>query len=194
MKKNKAETKETILKLIGIARHYFTDHGFANTSLEAIVKDANMTRGALYHHFPNKKELFRIVFESVHEQVGKRVEQEAEKGEDGWEQLQLGCRAFLAAAIEEDHKRIMLIDGPAVLGWEAWRTFDQKNAMRLLHEQLTGMQAQGLIKEMSVEALTHLLSGALNEASLWCAQHQNQQQAVEETMAVVELFLQGLKR
>lgn len=110
MKKNKAETEQTIQNLINIARHHFTAYGYANASLEEIVKEAGLTRGALYHHFKNKKGLFLAVFEAVQEEVGGYVEAAAAQSKDSWEQLVNGCQAFLEGAVESHNQRILLID------------------------------------------------------------------------------------
>lgn len=194
MRKNKADTNETIRRLIEVARAHFTAHGYADAALESIVAEAQLTRGALYHHFGNKKGLFRIVLEAVQQEVAERVEQEASKGEDVWEQLFLGCRAFVTAAVEPSNKRIMLIDGPAVLGWAVWREMDENNSMRLLRGQLQLMKEQGCLSPLSIDAMTHFLSGALNEITLWSAQESDPEQAMDQTMDVMSMFLEGLKR
>lgn len=194
MRRNKAETSETIQKLLDVARAHFTEHGYAGAALESIVLEANLTRGAVYHHFRNKKELFRSVLEAVQREVAERVEQEAAAGEDVWQQLFLGCRAFVMAAVEQRNKRIMLIDGPAIMGWEAWRTMDENHSMRLLREQLDMMQQQGYLKKVPLDAVTHFISGALNETTLWLAYESVRPAALEDTMQVIALFLEGVKQ
>ncbi|TVX92490.1 TetR/AcrR family transcriptional regulator [Paenibacillus agilis] len=194
MKRNKADTDETIRQLIEVGRAHFTEHGYADTSLESIVQDAQLTRGALYHHFGNKKGLFRVVLESVQQEVAEFLEQAASRSEDMWEQLHFGCRAFVIAAVEPRRKQIMLIDGPSVLGWEEWRMLDEKHSMRLLREQLQSMKEHGYLHPVSIDAITHFLSGALNEISLWNAQQSDSEQSMEETMNVISLFLEGFKR
>ncbi|WP_078393232.1 TetR/AcrR family transcriptional regulator [Shouchella patagoniensis] len=160
-------------------------HGYAATGLDEIVKDANLTRGAVYHYFGSKKGLFLAVLESVQNEVAEKVEAESGKSKDVWEQLILGCRAFVTTAVEQKNKRIMLIDGPAVLGWEIWRSMDEQGSMRLLHEQLQFRQQQGYFESVSIDALTHILSGALNESTLWIAQ-------MPDVMESVEAILQHL--
>ncbi|RXZ80598.1 TetR/AcrR family transcriptional regulator [Paenibacillaceae bacterium] len=193
MKRNKEAANETIHKLIEIARHHFTEYGFADASTEDIVHEAELTRGALYHHFGSKKGLFQAVLGAVQNDVAQRLEAEAGKSEDMWEQLLLGCRAFVSAAVEPRNSRILLIDGPAVLGWEVWRELDEQNSMRLLRGQLQMMQEHGLLRPVPVEAMTHFLSGALNESALWIAQMPDSSQSLEETMTVMTLFLQGYR-
>lgn len=194
MRKSKAETAETIRKLIEIARTHFTDYGYANAVLESIVHEAKLTRGAVYHHFRSKKELFRVVLEDVQREVAERVEGEASASEDPWEQLYLGCRAFIMAAVEERNRRIMLIDGPAILGWDIWREMDKNHSMRLLREQLGTMQSQGYLRLIPLDFLTHFISGGLNETALWLANESVQLSALDETMKVLTVFLEGFKQ
>ncbi|NOU96746.1 TetR family transcriptional regulator [Paenibacillus sp. LMG 31456] len=194
MKRNKEETSETIHKIIEVARSYFTEHGYADSTLEDIAKEAELTRGSIYHHFRNKKGLFHIVLESVQKEIAERIETEAAKSDDVWEQLFFGCRAFVAAAVEPRNKRVLLIDGPAVLGWEAWRIMDEHNSMRLLRGQLQIMEQQGCLKPVSIDAMTHCLSGALNESALWIAQMPDYQQSLEATMSVISHILNGFRK
>lgn len=191
MKRNKEETYETIVSLIEVARRYFTERGYAASSLEEIVAEANLTRGALYHHFGNKRGLFQAVMEAIQKEIGERVEAEASQSENPWEQLSLGCRAFISSAVEPQTRRILLIDGPAVLGWEAWRSMDEQHSMRHLRDQLQLLQEQGYLKPIPLDALTHFLSGALNESALWIAESPNDR-SIDATMSVVTHCLSGL--
>lgn len=194
MKTSKAEqAKLTITKLTEIARHYFSTYGYADASMEEMVKTAGLTRGALYHHFGNKEGLFMAVLASVQKEIGERVESEAAKSEDPWEQLLLGCIAFVTAAVEEQNRRILLIDGPSVVGWDAWRKMDEEHSMRLLREQLQDMEQQGYLKPVSINALTHLLSGAMNEGVLWVAQMSDQEQALADIQTALSLLLDGYR-
>ncbi len=194
MRRSKAEAEETIRKLIGIARTHFTEHGYAGAALDAIVREAKVTRGAVYHHFRSKMDLFRIVLEDVQREVAQRVEREAAGSEDAWEQLYLGCRAFVMAAVEPRNKRIMLIDGPAILGWEAWREMDRSHSMRLLKEQLGWMREQGLVKPVPLDFMTHFLSGGLNETALWLANEANRPEVQRETMEALRQLLDGFRQ
>ncbi|MBD1383035.1 TetR/AcrR family transcriptional regulator [Metabacillus arenae] len=192
MKKSE-QTKDTIRKLTKVARDYFTEQGYAHASMEVIVNKAGLTRGALYHHFGSKEGLFHAVLESVQQEIAEKVEAEAAKSDDLWEQLLLGCRAFVSAAVEPQNRRILLIDGPAVLGWETWRTMDQQNSMRLLKDQLEVMAQHGCLRPISINTLVHLLSGAMNEAALWIAPKPNQKQSLEEISEVLSLFMEGFR-
>lgn len=193
MRRTKSEANETIQLLLKVARTHFTEKGYANAALEEIADEAKVTRGALYHHFKNKQGLFLAVLELVQTEIGQRVEAEADSSEDPWEQLLYGCRAFIATVVESQNKRIMLIDGPSVVGWESWREMDEQNSMSHLREQLAFMQNQGMMKTVPVDAMTHALSGALNECSLWVAQMPETDRGIEETMDVIAGMLQGFR-
>ncbi|EGG36622.1 TetR/AcrR family transcriptional regulator [Paenibacillus sp. HGF5] len=193
MRRTKSEANETIQLLLKVARAQFTEKGYAHAALEEIADEANVTRGALYHHFKNKQGLFLAVLELVQTEIGERVEAEADRYVDPWDQLLFGCRAFIATVVEPQNKRIMLVDGPSVAGWESWREMDEQNSMSHLREQLASMQHQGMMKAAPVDALTHALSGALNECSLWVAQMPETDKGIEETMHVIAGMLQGFR-
>ena len=190
----KAEQRaETTRRLIRAARAQFTEHGYAQTSTEAIVHLAGVTRGALYHHFGNKEGLFKAVVAEVQHDIAERVTEASQVPEHPWDQLILGCHAFLRASLEPDMQRILLIDGPAIIGWDVWRQMDAENAMRLLEEGIRELAESHIIEVASVPAATHLLSGAMNEAVLWIARSSEPLQALDETIAVLEQLLAGLR-
>ncbi|UUZ81718.1 hypothetical protein LJK88_45240 [Paenibacillus sp. P26] len=109
-------------------------------------------------------------------------------------QLFLGCRAFIMVAVEKRNRRIMLIDGPAILGWETWREMDKNHSMRLLREQLGIMQEQGHFRMIPLDVLTHFISGGLNEMALWLANESLQPGSLDETTKVISVFLEGFKQ
>lgn len=172
MTKNKKElaTINTTKNLISIARHHFTTYGYENASLEAITKEANMTRGAVYHHFKNKKNLFKAVLNQVQYEVGQNVEKEAMTSEDTWEQLILGCIGFVESATLESNKRILLIEAPNILEWSEWRKTDNENSILLLEEQLSAVKEKGLLIEFDIHMISHMISGALNDLAIYLAE------------------------
>ncbi|MGN7400967.1 TetR/AcrR family transcriptional regulator [Cytobacillus praedii] len=193
MKKNKTETEQTIQNLMEIARQHFTEYGYAKVTLDEIAQEANVTRGALYHHFKNKKGLFLAVFEVVQKEIGEHVEAAAAQSNNSWQQLINGCQAYLEGAVVSQNQRILLIDGPAILGWDTFRKMDEKYSMNSLREQLQFMQERELIKPISVEAMTHCLSGAMNEAVLWISDHSDQKDVIEEVMIVLKHMLESFR-
>ena len=192
--RTKAEQRTaTMHKLTEIARQVFASEGYAEASLEEIVQRAGVTRGALYHHFESKEGLFRAVLETVQMEVANRIEQAADAEDDLWAQLIVGCRVFLETSIDPTIQRIMLVDAPAVLGWETWRRIDAEQGGKLLEEILVTLTAQGRIKRLPIDALTRLLSGAMNEAALWIAQADDPQLALAEAVTAFEVLLTSLQ-
>ncbi|NUR89936.1 MAG: TetR/AcrR family transcriptional regulator [Nonomuraea sp.] len=167
----RTEQKErTRRTLLATGRRLFATKGYAGVGLAEIVAESGVTKGALYHHFSGKTDLFRAVLEEVQREVADRVAAAADAERDPWAQLKAGCAAFVAAGADPDVQRIMLIDGPAVLGWNEWRAIDEATSVRHLTEALTALVADGSIRAQPVEPLARLLSGAMNEAALWLAQ------------------------
>ncbi|QRN80037.1 MAG: TetR/AcrR family transcriptional regulator, partial [Nocardiopsis sp. BM-2018] len=162
----RARTRSSLIRQ---GRRLFTEHGYGGVGLAEIVAAAEVTKGALYHHFDGKAALFRAVLEQVQREVGATVAEAADARTDPWEQLTAGCRAFLATSTAPDVRRIMLVDGPAVLGWREWRALDDSSSARHLAEALTSLIEAGLLAPQPVAPLARLLSGAMNEAALWLA-------------------------
>lgn len=167
MMKNEEATQKTTSSLLKIAREHFTEHGYFDVSLEKIAEEGNVTRGAVYHHFKNKKGLFLAVLENVQKDVAIQIEQEALKSDDLWQQLILGCWGFIKGANAKECRRILLVDAPAVVGWDTWRKIDQENSMSVLQEHINDLKAQGyLYDNVDTELMTYSISGALNELAL----------------------------
>ncbi|MDX1995923.1 MAG: TetR/AcrR family transcriptional regulator [bacterium] len=191
----KAEQREaTTQLLIQVAREMFAKAGYGGTATEDIVQQAGVTRGALYHHFGSKEGLFAAVLEATQQDVARRIDEASAQTDDLWEQLLAGCRAFLAASLDPHVQRIMLIDAPAVLGWEAWRKLDEAHSMRMLRDLLGELRLQGVIRAVPLDALAHLLSGAMNEAALWIARADQPEKALHEATTTLETLLLALKQ
>ncbi len=184
---------ETRRRLLTVARELFAQRGYAAVSLEEIAHAAGVTKGAVYHSFQSKAELFRQVVEQVQGEVAARVEAAANRESDPWEQLLSGCRTFLAVSCDRSVAQIMLIDGPAVLGWNAWRAIDEASSARQLTEVLTVLVDKGLVVNQPVEPLARLLSGAMNEAALWLARSGRSEDLTAVT-AALERMLDALRQ
>lgn len=191
----KAEQSEaTIARFIEVATAQFSQHGYSHASTEEIVRLVGVTRGALYHHFGSKEGLFHVVVDAVQQDIAGRVLQAATAAApDPWRQLTEGCKAYLTTCLDPQIQRIILIDAPAVLGWETWREIDSLYATQMLKESLLILNRRGRIKPAPVEALTHLLAGAMTEAALWIAQSENAEEALDQAVAGLESLLSGLK-
>lgn len=164
----RAEQREqTRQRLVAVGRRLFAERGYAAVGLAELVREAGGTKGALYHHFPDGKEsLFATVLAQVQDEVAAAVVAAAERQDGAWDQFLAGCRAFLDASTSPAVARILLVDGPAVLGWARWRALDDAASGRHLVEALEALVATGVIAPRPVAPLARLLSGAMNEAAL----------------------------
>ena len=192
----KKQSRETTQKLIAVAFEEFSQKGYAAASTEAIVSQANLTRGALYHHFKNKAGLFLAVFRAAQEEIGRRVEQAADRSPDLWGQLVSGSKAFLAASSDPALQQIVVIDGPAVLKWETVRQADaglEGGSLALLKTCLAELRQEGIIRDLPLEALAHLLSGAMDEASVWIAGSENPVSALAQAQEALVILLDSLR-
>src|SRR5215831_16355506 len=152
------------------ARELFGELGFHATPAEAVVRRAGVTSGALYHHFRDKTDLFRAAFEAVEVSLAQRVAAQARLGTDAWDRLERGVAEYLHACREPEVKRIVLQDGPSVLGWEEWHAIDAAHHLRPLAAALAASMRAGLLDRRPPEPLARLLLGALTEAGLAAAE------------------------
>jgi AcrR family transcriptional regulator len=189
----KAEQSEaTRAALVGAAEALFADRGFADTATEAVVKAAGVTRGALYHHFTDKTDLFRAVYESLEQRMIARVEEAVTGLTDPIEVLHRGTEAFLDACLEPAMQRIVLLDGPSVLGWETWRQIDMAYGLGMVTAVLEVAVQTGAIRAAPVEALAHILLGGLNEGAMLMAASPDPEAARRRTGEALRVVIDGL--
>jgi AcrR family transcriptional regulator len=193
--RTKAEQSEsTIAALLSAARELFAERGYAAVGTEEIVQQAGVTRGALYHHFKGGKEdLFRAVLVQVSAETTRQVMDAARGSSDPWEALVTGTDAFLDASARPEVQRIMLVDGPSVLGWDVWRAADGEYALGLLEAALQRAIDAGRLIDQPARALAHVLIGALDEAAMVVARADDPEQARAEMGQTVHRLLEGLR-
>lgn len=181
-------------RLLDAARHLFTEKGFAATSTEELVRAAGVTRGALYHHFRDKADLFAAVFEEVEEGVTRDAMAAANAaGPPGtWDHLLAGAGAFLDACLEPTVHRVVLLDAPTALGWERWRELEARYGLGLVRRALAVSMGAGMIPRGPIEPLAHMLLGALNELALAMARAGDPDTARREAGESLERMLRGL--
>lgn len=186
-----AETREA---LIAAARLLFAAHGFADAALETIVRAAGVTRGALYHHFADKTELFAAVFEQVEGEVAVRMaEAIAASGRtDPVEVMQLGADFWLDASSDPEVQRIVLVDAPAVLGWARWTEIGNRYNIGMVRALLTTAVETGRIPPQPIEATALTILGAMREVTLYVARAEDHDQARDEAGAVVNRLIRSL--
>jgi AcrR family transcriptional regulator len=180
--------------LVAAARPLFAERGFRGVGTETIVRAAGVTRGALYHQFADKTELFEAVYESIEEDLARRLGERiaASGASDPIEAMMLGADAWLDACGEQEVQQIVLLDGPAVLGWQRWRDIGLRYGLGLVEGLLAHAVEVGRIPPQPVPALAHVLMGALDAAALYIARSEDQVRTKEEIRAVIARLVAGL--
>jgi AcrR family transcriptional regulator len=189
-----AQREATTAALIAAARELFAERGYAGVGTEEIVQKAGVTRGALYHHFRGGKEdLFQAVLVQVSAETTRRVVAAADAVADPWQSLLVGVDAFLDASATPEVQRIMLVDGPSVLGWDVWRAADGEFALTVLEGALNHAMEAGRMARQPARPLAHVLLGAIDEAAMVVARAEEPQAAREEMGRTVRRLLDGLR-
>jgi len=187
-----ADTRQA---LVAAARRLFTEQGYTATGTEEIVTGARVTRGALYHHFKDKTDLFRAVMEQVAREVAEELVsiELSHPGATAWDEVRVGLRAFLdLCVVTDDFQRIVLVEGPAVLGHEAWDDLVAQHGSNLLADWLTRSIQENAINAVPVQPLTRLLIAMISESSLYIARAQDRAAARAEMGEVLDRLLDGL--
>lgn len=184
--------EETRAKLIAAARQAFAEHGYAGTSMDELTAAAGLTRGALYHHFGDKRGLLAAVVEAVDSEMAAAAVAKAErKGGTEWDKLLAEGAAYIEAATDPEIRRIVLLDGPAVLGDPSqWPS--QNACLAATMQSLETLTAQGAIKPVSIEAAARLLNGAALNAALWVAASDASDSILAQAVATFEQLASGL--
>jgi len=160
-----AVAAETARRILEVATTHFADHGYTAASVDEVARAAGVTRGAVYHHYRSKPQLFTAVASAQQQLIAEAITETTE-GRDAGAGLRIGSHAFLDAITQGAASRVLLIDGPAVLSWEEWRRLDADGPAVLLREGLAEAGADSTL----LDALTAALSGAMNELALWLSE------------------------
>ena len=191
--RRKAEARATRDALIGAALELFSKRGYAAVGTEEIVVSAKLTRGALYHHFTDKRDLFRATFERVEGELMERIGARMEATDDPWALMRAGMRSFLDACEEPAVKQIALTDAPSVLGWQEWREIDNRHGLGLTRAALQGAADAGVLRPIAVEPMAHLLVAALSEAAFVIAHAEHPRKARAEVEGALMELIEGLR-
>jgi len=186
-----AATREA---LVVAARPLFAEHGYAAVSTDQIARAAGVTRGALYHQFAGKEELFAAVFEQLEGEIADRLGAQLVTVDDPAALLRDGIDGWLAACAEPEVHRIVLIEAPAALGWARWREIGQRYGVGLVEATIQSLIDAGLLPEQPVRPLAHVLVGALEEAALYAASAPDREQATAEVRASLLQLVEGMLR
>jgi AcrR family transcriptional regulator len=191
--KKAAQSQATRARLLAAGRELFGARGYAAVGTEEIVRAAGVTRGALYHQFADKRELFEAVFEALDAELVAESAASAAGHDDPVEALGAALRGWIAATARPAVHRIALMDAPAVLGWDVWREIGERNALGAIIAELQAGIDAGALAPQPVRPLAHVVMGALGEAALYVARADDPAAAREETAAVFDRLLDSLR-
>ena len=184
--------EDTRAALVETARSLFAERGYADVSIDDITEGTRVTRGALYHHFEDKRELFRAVVEEVERDLTEEVRCKGREARDPWEQLRAVCEAYLDACLRPEVQRIIVLDAAPVLSWRVWCEIDKRYGLGVFEEQLANACDAGLIETKSVETAAQLLLGALNTGARVVADATDKAAARRSVVETIERLLAGL--
>jgi AcrR family transcriptional regulator len=183
----------TTRALLDAARSLFAEKGYHETAAEEIVRRAGLTRGALYHHFEDKKDLFRVVVDEMEGEIDEEIEAAERAQPDLPEAVMAGYRAFVDAVLDPEMRRTFFLEGPSVLGWE-WREIDARHAVGKIEEGLETLIAEGFVEPQPVGPLARLINGTLLEAAFFVAASEDPEAARDEVWGAMERLVGGLMR
>jgi len=188
--KKAEQGRTTRERLISIGLGLFAEHGYEGTSIEAVLRESGLSRGALYHHFDGKEDLFAAVLEQVEQDVAADLAPVVmAQAPDPVAALRVGCLAWIRLVADPVVRRIVLIDAPAVLGWHEWRSVEARHGLGLFKIALSEVAEQGRLPAARVDLFAHMLMAAMNEVALLVAQAEGDEQAIAEGEAALEDFL-----
>ncbi|SDM54054.1 TetR/AcrR family transcriptional regulator [Allokutzneria albata] len=186
-------TAATRAALISAGRKLFAEHGFAGVGTETLVREAGVSRGALYHQFGDKTELFAEVLADVEDTVTQRLVAAMPTGGDDLVAVMTGAlTAWLEACEDPAVRQIVLLDGPSVLGWARWRAICQPHILGLIQSVLAQAAEDGVLPSLPVRPLAHILLAVADEAALYVNAAEDQAVAQEEITQIVGVLVRGL--
>jgi AcrR family transcriptional regulator len=184
---------DTRASLLAAARALFAERGYAATPIEEIARSARVTKGALYHHFADKRELFKAVCRSVQLDWVARIRTAVASEPDAGRRLELGLDAFLESCLDPETQRIVMLDGPAVLGPDELHAVDERHGLTMIQETLADAMDAGDLDRAPIDPLAHILLGALNAASIAIARAEDPAAARAEIGVALERLIEGLR-
>ena len=180
--------------LVDIATELFSAKGYAGTSLDEIVAGARVTKGALYHHFDGKLALFEAVFERVEAKATKSIHKAVRDTKDPWEKALAGLRAFLAVVQQPTYRRIVIQEGPAILGYERYREQEERSTFGIVQEIVSSVLATYDLQPSMVETFSRVFFGAMSAAGLAVSSAEDTGRASAEVEAAIVFILAGMRQ
>ena len=190
--KQQRRREATVASILKAARAAFGERGFAATTIDSIAQDCGISKGAVYHHFASKEMLFTAVMEAAQVAVARTpVSPSDARLTDPLDQIAAGVLRYLIATSEPEIRRILLIDGPAVVGWQKWREIDARIFATPAKPAIAG--ALGIASAARVDAVVHLVMGAVTEAALVCATSPRAKAQARAFVSELRAMLEGLR-
>lgn len=191
MVKQEDRRAATRVAVLDAAWVMFENDGYALTSVDDVAARAGVAKGAIYHHFPTKAALFEAVVEAVSARALTDVIQATSGAKDFWSAIETGNHAFFAACADPATARILLHDGPAVLGWTKWRQIDQRNFGGLLRQAFAAAIENGILFSQDPEKLTRIVLGAVTEAAIDAAESENFAESAAQYVKIISAMISG---
>jgi AcrR family transcriptional regulator len=187
-------TESTRQALVDSALELFTKRGYAGTSLEAIVRRARVTKGALYHHFTGKQALFEAVFDQVETVAMNRLSKVVAGDGTAWERAIAGVQEFVRVCLEPAHQRIVIHEAPVVMGWERWREAEEQFSYGLVRSTVEALLDAGEIEPLPVEVTARILFGALSAGAEAIASSKDKKRAAADVTRTIVAVMEGMRR
>ncbi len=192
MNKNVERGQATRARVIEVATRLFAEHGYDGTSIEAVQAGSEISRGSLYHHFPGKEALFWAVLEEVGARVGQQGMEAARDAPDPVAVLRMGGLAWIRMAADPVVRQVMLIDAPAVLGWQRWRELDEQGPLGEIRDCLSYAAETGRIEHRHVDTFARIVLAAANEVAMMIARADDAAAALTDGESAFAEFLDRL--
>ncbi|KJV47872.1 TetR family transcriptional regulator [Pantoea sp. BL1] len=190
-KRRTEQVEETRAKLIGAARRAFAEKGYNAASMDDLTAEAGLTRGALYHNFGDKKGLLQAVIDQIDAEILVQMRAAGQQFELKWHAFLAEAITYIEMSLEPEVQRIMLLDGPAVLG-DPSQWPNQTACLRTTADMLSALIAEGTVKPMDTEAAAHLVNGAALNAALWIAASSEPVAALPRAVDAFRVLMSGL--
>lgn len=192
VRRTRADMEETRATLLATARRVFSERGYADTSMDDLTAQAGLTRGALYHHFGDKKGLLAAVVEQIDAEMDERLHAISSTTKDAWKGFCDRCRAYLEMALEPEIQRVVLRDARAVLGGAS--PDSQRHCVTSMQALIDTLMQQGVVAKADPQALASLIYGSLAEAAFWIADGDDGNTRLAQSTGALELLLRGIRK
>lgn len=187
-------TESTRQALVDSALELFTKRGYAATSLDAIVKRARVTKGALYHHFSGKQALFEAAFDAVETAAIKRMAVVVDGDGSAWDNAMAGIHAYIGVCLEPSYQRIVIHEAPVVMGWERWREAEEHFSYGLVRAAVESLVDAGEIEPLPVEVTARVLFGALSAGAETIASSPEPKKTAADVTKTITTVMTGMRR